>query len=305
MRVFVAGGTGTLGRPTIAALRAAGHDVHGVARNAERADELRRLDVKAVVGDLFDVAAMTTAVAGCDAVLHLATRIPPIDQMRRRAAWAENDRLRTVGARVLVDAALAARVPVYVQESITFIYASSDDVIDENAPIDAPWPLASARDAERETERFTAAGGRGIVLRFGLFYAHYAPSTQATVALARRRLFPTIDGERWVSSIHVGDAARAVVAALGAPAGVYDVVDDEPVSAAVYGDSLADAFGFRRPWRLPRFVARLVLGAGAAAVTRSQRVSNAKLKAATGWAPRHRSVVEGWRAVAAELARLG
>jgi NAD dependent epimerase/dehydratase family enzyme len=235
-------------------------------------------------------------------VLHLATRIPPLARMRRRSAWRENDRLRTDGARALVDAALAAGAGLYVQESITFLYADGgDDVIDEAAPIDAPWPLASAHDAERATARFAARGGRGVVLRFGLFYAAYAPSTRATIGLARRRMLPTIDGERWMSSIHVDDAAQALVAALAAASGVYNVVDDEPVRAREYAAALSAACGFGAAPRLPRACGRLLLGPGAPAILRSQRVTNAKLAAATGWSPRHRSVREGWRAIAAEL----
>src|SRR5690242_16039846 len=98
MRVFVAGGTGTLGRPTIGLLRGAGHEVHALARNDERAARLRALGAEPVVADLFDARAMTEAVTGMDAILHLATRIPPLNQMRKLAAWRDNDRLRSQGA---------------------------------------------------------------------------------------------------------------------------------------------------------------------------------------------------------------
>ena len=100
--------------------------------------------------------------------MHLATRIPPLAQMRKLANWRDNDRLRSQGASVLVNAALAAKARIYVQESITFLYQGLGDTqLFETAPIDAPQPLASARDAERETARFSARGGQGVVLRFG------------------------------------------------------------------------------------------------------------------------------------------
>jgi len=219
MRVFIAGGTGTLGRPTIRLLRAAGHEVHALARTAERCAPLRELGAEPVVGDLFDLRAMTETLAGMDAVLHLATRIPPLTQMRKLAAWRDNDRLRSQGASVLVSAAIAAKATIYLQESITFLYQSMGDTqLFETAPLDAPQPLASAREAERETARFTARGGQGIVLRFGAFYGADAPSTRDTVKLARRRMFPIIgSGDPYFSSIHVDAAAAAVVAALAIP----------------------------------------------------------------------------------------
>lgn len=303
MRVFVAGGTGTLGRPTLRLLRDAGHEVVGLARTVERGEELRKLGAEPVVGDLFDVRAMTAAVAGCDAIMHLATRIPPLAKMRKLANWRDNDRLRSQGASVLVTAALEAKVKIYVQESITFLYQSLGDTqIFETAPIDAPQPLASARDAERETARFTARGGQGVVLRFGSFYSADAPSTQATVALARRRMFPVMGpGDHYMSSIHVDDAAAATVAALAVPAGIYNVVDDEPLPMLEYVAALTDAFGFKRAFHLPLGIARIVFGPSIEAVTRSQRVNNTMFKAVSAWRPRYPSVRQGWPAVAATM----
>jgi nucleoside-diphosphate-sugar epimerase len=141
-----------------------------------------------------------------------------------------------------------------------------------------------------------------VVLRFGLFYAADAPSTRAAVALARRRLFPVLGaGDHFVSSIHVDDAAAATVAALAVPAGVYNVVDDEPLPQREYVRALTDAFGFRPARRLPLWAARLLLGAGIDALTRSQCVKNTMFKAVTTWTPRYPSVRQGWRAVAAAL----
>jgi len=304
MRVFVAGGTGTLGRPVVRLLVAAGHAVRALARTPERAEDLRRLGAEPVVADFFDARAMTAAVAGAEAILHLATRIPSLAQMRKLAAWRDNDRLRSQGASVLVNAALAVKARVYVQESVTFLYQDlGATMLFETAPIDAPQPLASARDAERETARFSARGGQGIVLRFGAFYGAEAPSTLATIGLARRRLFPIIGaGDHYVSSIHVDDAAAATVAALHVPAGIYNIVDDEPLPMREQVGAMTEAFGFRAARHLPLWIARLAFGSGIDVLTRSQRVNNTMFKAVSGWSPRHPSVRQGWRAVAATLA---
>jgi NAD dependent epimerase/dehydratase family enzyme len=78
------------------------------------------------------------------------------------------------------------------------------------------------------------------------------------------------------------------------------VTDDVPVMMRDYIEALRSAFGFRRPWALPRSFARLLLGSNAATLLRSQRVANARFKAATGWTPRFPSVREGWSAIAQE-----
>src|SRR5262245_60075547 len=303
MNVFVAGATGALGLATVQALLAAGHRVHGTARGEEKAARLRALGAEAVSVDLFDARALAETVAGSEAVLHLATKIPPPSRpwLLSRRFRLENDRLRSEASTLLVDAALAAQARVYVQESITFPYADArEEWIDEDSTLQPTPLLLSALDAERETKRFSEAGRRGIVLRFAGFYAPYARSTRDSVRLARYRLFPIFGtGESFFSSIHVDDAAA--VAALDARAGTYNVTDDQPVRFREYAEALADAFGFGRPARLPAAVARLALGPLAAVLLRSQRVSNRRFKDAAGWAPPHVSVREGWRSIAAAM----
>ena len=57
-----------------------------------------------------------------DAVLHLATRIQPLDRIGQPEAWRQNDRLRAGASAILVDAALAAGVKTYVQPTVTFVF---------------------------------------------------------------------------------------------------------------------------------------------------------------------------------------
>jgi 2-alkyl-3-oxoalkanoate reductase len=109
MRVFVAGATGVLGQPTVKGLVAAGHEARGSARGEEKTALLRSLGATPVNTDLFDAASVREAVAGCDVVVHLATKIPSFMRMRWKGAWKENDRLRRDATRNLVDAALVAK----------------------------------------------------------------------------------------------------------------------------------------------------------------------------------------------------
>jgi nucleoside-diphosphate-sugar epimerase len=204
MTVFVAGATGVLGRPVVRFLAAAGHRVRAVARGDAKAAAVDKLGAEAVRADLFDAQGLRRAVDGAAAVLHLATHIPPPSEGRRRSAWVENDRLRRDATRLLVDAALDAGAKVYVQESVTFLYRDGGDRwLDEESPLDVTTLLESANDAERETARFSAAGGRGVVLRYAAFYGPEASSTQTTLQLARYGLFPVFGGgENYFSSVH-------------------------------------------------------------------------------------------------------
>lgn len=306
MRVFVAGGTGVLGRATVRTLVEAGHRVRSTGRGKANANLVRSLGAEPVDVDLYDLNALRRAIAGSDAVLRLTTKIPPLMRMRNRAAWTETNRLRTIGARTLVDAAIAEHISTYIHESVTFVYADGGSRwLDEDASTDDGGTeiLGAALKGEQEAVRFTKTGGRGIVLRFGGFYGPDAPSTAETVTLVKRRMLPRVGtGRNYMSSIYVPDAARAVEAVLGAPAGIYNVCDDNPVPFAEYLSALAAAVGAPRPLRLPALVGRWMFGDIWRFLARSQRVSNAHLKKVSGWVPRIMSVAEGRSLVASQMA---
>ena len=106
--------------------------------------------------------------------------------------------------------------------------------------------------------------------------------------------------DTYVSSVHVRDAGEAVASALDAPSGIFNVVDDEPLTKRAYADALELASGTSAWVRVPGRAA-LVLGNRTTSLTRSLRVANDKFTAATGWSPRYPSAREGWAATAQVL----
>src|SRR5215216_5587988 len=112
--VFVTGATGVLGRATIPQLLASGYTIRALSRGEANDVAISALGAEPVRADLFDPKSLSRALAGADAVFHLATRIPPNSDMRRRSAWAENDRIRAEGTKNLVDAALATDARTFV-----------------------------------------------------------------------------------------------------------------------------------------------------------------------------------------------
>jgi dTDP-4-dehydrorhamnose reductase len=249
--------------------------------------------------NLFDHDAVVAAVAGHDAVVNLATAIPVGDQTSDQAAWVTTHRIREAGSHNLVDGAIAAGSARYVQESIAFLYADGGDaMVDESWPVEPTSITGSALTAEAEAARFAAHGGAGVGLRFGQFYgydsAHTVDAIEAVLAGRPAELGPEA---AYRSPITTDDAASAVVAALAVPSGVYNVVDDEPLSRADNVDALAAALGVAPPASRSLDVE---LPPAFSMMLRSQRVSNARLEAATGWRPGAPSAREGWAAVVAE-----
>jgi nucleoside-diphosphate-sugar epimerase len=304
MRVFVAGASGVIGRPLLAQLVGAGHEVTGTTRREDRAEGIRAAGARPAVLDVFDAAALEEAAraAAPDVVVHALTALPRRFNPRKNYLEATN-RIRTEGTRNLLAAARAAGAKRVVAESVAFLYAPEGDAVkDEAAPInvDAPGHFGEAMRALADLERQVseAEGVEGVVLRYGWLYG---PGTHfdrdgAQAEDARRRRLPIVGkGEGVFSFLHVEDAATATLAALEGEAGVYNVVDDEPAPMREWVPVFAELLGARPPRRVPARLARLV--AGSAAVTTATQLrgaSNAKAKRELAWEPRYRSWRQGF-----------
>ena len=303
MKIFVTGGTGVIGRRLVPILRRGGHDITAVGRSRAKWQELERQGAVPVDVDLYDFNAIAHAITGHDAVINLATHIPHSSTaMLLPWSWRENDRLRQHASAAIVDACLAAGVGRFVQESFAPVYPDCGDRwIDEATAISPVRYNRTVASAELAAERFARSGHTGIVLRFGSFYGSDAVQTRDLIAWVKKGRAP-LPGSAgaYISSVSHDDAATALAAAIDLPSGTYNVVDDEPVTHRVFVDSLADALGIDRPKLPPPWVARL-LGSVGEMLSRSQRISNAKLRRATHWVPAHPNVRLGWPAVLSEL----
>jgi nucleoside-diphosphate-sugar epimerase len=289
MDIFVAGATGVIGRRTVEQLVAAGHRVTAVARTEEKVAQLWDMGARPVTVDVFDAAAVADAVAGHQAVVNLATHIPPASRAAFRRAWRENDRLRTEASRNLAQAATAGGTEVLVQESVALLYADGGAAwLDEDAAVEPTVFTRSAVEAEHHAEAFR---GRAVTLRFAQFVAEDSGHIRQLLNLTRRGILPLVGrADAYESFVHVDDAASAVVAALAAPAGTYNVAESSPMTreehAAVFSEVLGRPVRLPPAWagRVPRFDH----------VARSRRVANGGLRRATGWTPVHDDMRPVW-----------
>jgi 2-alkyl-3-oxoalkanoate reductase len=307
VRVLVAGASGAIGRPLVAALVAAGHEVVGTTRREARAEALRAAGAEAVVCDLLEPGRARALVAETapDVVIDELTSLPQDFDIRRKDVYDANDRVRREGSGALIAAAAEHGVRRYLLQSIAFLYAPRGGMVkDEDAPAwdDAPPPFSRAVGVVRANERAVlAAPFEGVVLRYGFFYGPgtYFAGDGAMARQVQARRYPIVgDGGGTLSWIHVADAAAATAAAVerGAP-GIYNVVDDEPAPLRTWLPELADALGAKPPLRVPTWLARIAAGPYAvAAATVLRGASNDKAKRELGWRPRASSWREGFRA---------
>jgi nucleoside-diphosphate-sugar epimerase len=281
----------------------AGHEVVALSRSPANATRLQAAGARPVSVSLFDAAALQRALRGQDAVINLATHIPS-SSMRVLLpwAWSENDRIRKAGSATIANAALASGVRRFIQESFAPVYPDCGDRwIDETTPIAPVKYNRTVASAEAAAREFMRGAREAVVLRFGAFYGPDSVHIEEMISFVARGWAPLpSDPAAFISPLSHDDAAAAVLAALNAPAGVYNVVDDQPMRRRHYFGTLAEALNVAPPKILPHWMAYL-MGSLGPLLARSQRISNRKLRVATTWRPIHPSVREGWPATIRQM----
>jgi nucleoside-diphosphate-sugar epimerase len=287
------GGTGVVGTSAVRALVAAGHDVSATARTPEKARHVEALGATAVPADIYDQRSLVGMFDGCDAVVNAATRIPVGLRAAWPAAWRENDRLRTEGVRSVITAARKAHVRRVVQESVSLVYAArGDDWIDESSALDINHATEPACVAESLVQDFQTDLCAGVVLRLGLIVGD-DDSTRFWLRAARSGMPVGVGSpDDWVHLVHTDDIGPALVAALGAPSGVYNV-GAAPVRRRDLVQGYADAVG-RESGGFMGAMMRRFSGQRAEPLMRSLRVSSELFHSRTGWTPRRDRFDASW-----------
>ena len=303
-RVFVTGATGVLGRRVVRQLIDSGHSVTAVARNAEKANQLRQAGANPVTIDLFDAVALKAAFVGHDSVANLATSIPTGMSAANPFAWKANDRLRRDASRAICTAAGGTGIKRVIQESITFPYTAAGSTwINEDHERTYCKANQTVQNAEEAALGFaltdrSAPDRSAVVLRFGMFMAAESAHMNMVLTAARKGVFGLIgDLDSYISFIHADDAAAAVVAALHVPSGIYNVTESEPTLRSAHRDILSDIVR-RRLKKVPAVVVKLG-GGGADSMSRSQRISSQRLQEVSSWKAHHHCI-DSWSTVPKE-----
>jgi 2-alkyl-3-oxoalkanoate reductase len=309
MKIFLAGATGAIGKRLIPRLKEDGHTIAATTRHASKGDALRAAGADPIVLDALDRDAVLKAVEAArpDVIVHQMTALAGVRNMRKvDQELALTNRLRTEGTEYLLAAARAVGARRFIAQSYTGWpnIREGGPVKNEDDPLDPhpPQNMTQTLEAIRRLESMVAGAPDivGIVLRYGSFYG---PGTSLAtdgdiVEMVRGRKFPLIGSGAGVwSFIHIDDAAEATrLAVQRGPAGVYNIVDDEPAEAAVWLPELARVIGARPPLHVPVWLGRLAAGdVVVSMMTKVRGSSNEKAKRVLGWRPAYASWREGFR----------
>ncbi len=219
-------------------LRAAGHDVVGTTRSADKTAALRALGAEPAVVDVFDAAALTRIVQAAlpQVVIHQLTDLPYAPNTPGYEEGLDrNARLRIDGTRNLVAAAKKAGVRRLIAQSIAFVYAPGDGMRVESDPLDLAATGVRKRtvDGVVALEDATLQMPEGIVLRYGLLFG---PGTW----FEREK--------RGKPGLHVDAAAQAALLAVSKGArGIYNIAEDD---GAISSEKAKRELGFDASFRI-------------------------------------------------------
>jgi 2-alkyl-3-oxoalkanoate reductase len=308
MRILVAGGSGVVGRPLVAALVERGHKVTASTHRHEHLATVEALGARAVLMDGLDDAAVRRVVqdAAPEVIVNQMTALSA--PSRDYGRWlAVTNRLRCEATNTLMEAAHEAGAYRVVAQSASFMTGPvGPDITDEASPLylDSPEPIRSHIVANNAAEQLvvTSSDLDGVVLRYGFLYGEgtaIGPGGDIVSAVAAGAMPIVGDGAGRYPFVHVRDAVSAAVHAVHhGRRGIYNVVDDEPAPQAEWLPFLAKLLNAPAPRRVSADDAAEQLGAQAVYYgTQLKAASNTKAKSELGLSLEFPSWRAGFRSV--------
>jgi dihydroflavonol-4-reductase len=260
LKVFITGATGFVGSHVAQELSRRGADLRVLVRPTSKLENLGALPVETVTGDLLQVEALRPAVAGCDAVVHVAAdyRLWVTDPEKMLAA-------NVTGTRDLLRIAREEGVPrvVYTSSVATMGFFSDGRLANEETPVCLDDMIGfykrSKYLAEQEAVAAVRAGQQVIILNpttpVGSCDIKPTPSGRIVVDFLNRKFPAYMD--TGLNLVDVNEVARTHADALetGRPGERY-ILGGENLTLKQMLDKMSAITGLPSPtMRVPYSVA--------------------------------------------------
>lgn len=286
MRIFVTGGTGTIGTPVIAELLAHGHSILALARSEASAQAIERAGAEVLRGDLSDLDVLRTGVAQSDGVISLAFgRDYSTSEALTRGIAQESAALATLG-----EALIGSGRPIVAASGTPWIPGRASTEAD---PLPTDGPVGARSRSLAALFELAERGVRSASVRLPRTVHNEGKGGFAGLLVdAARRLgvagYPGDGRQRW-PAVHALDVAVLFRLVLeSAPAGTsWHAVADE-------GDAVKDiASVVGRRLGLPvEQVPDDTFGPFGPIFAMDQPASSAHTREVLGWQPTHPSLLE-------------
>jgi uncharacterized protein len=283
MRVTVTGASGLIGSALVAELRERGDEVTVLSRHPSRAREA--LGVEAVGWDPLVEAAPVQALAGADAVVHLAgENIAQRWSAQAKRAIRES---RVAGTRNLIAGLEAAGAAETDQRPRTLISGSAvgyygprgEEPLDEDSPPGGDFLAEICIAWEAEAAKASELGMRVVLVRTGVVLDREGGALAKMLPPFRLGVGgPVAGGEQYMSWVHREDLVGMICAALDDErwSGPINGTAPEPVRNREFSHALGHALHRPSLLPVPGFALGLLYGEMAEIVTTGARVMPAK-----------------------------
>jgi nucleoside-diphosphate-sugar epimerase len=287
MRIFLTGATGYIGTAVLEAMLRGGHDVTGLVRDPEKAEQMARRGIRAIVGELSKPASYDAAAEECDALVHTASEHSKRRQKVDRQAI---DALTSTAER----RAAAGKAAIIVYTSGVWVLGPTQGQATEDAALRPPAHVAWR--PEHEQLVLDAARDRRIrtiVVRPGIVYGGARGIVGDLLKDALNGLVRVVgEGQNHWPCVYDRDLADLYARVVANPeaAGVFHASDEADERVADIVESIASHCKVRPDVRhVPIAEARAKMGTYADALALDQIVRSPRARA-IGWAPTLRSV---------------
>jgi nucleoside-diphosphate-sugar epimerase len=294
MRVLIVG-CGYVGKPLGAELARQGHEVFGLRRSADAADEFRSLGIQPLQGDVTRRDQLQALPGPFDWVVNLVAS--------SRGGVAEYREVYLQGARNLVEWLQANPCKKFVYTSSTGVYGQMDgSQVKETSPTE---PGVETAQVLLETEKGFLDAARdkrfpAVLLRVAGIYGpdrghHFKQFLKNEATIPGR-------GERFMNMIHVDDLVGIIATCLknARPGELYNAVDEEPVAQVNFYRWMSETLG---KW-MPQFVAE-DMGESRKRGLTNKKVLNRKLKMELGYQFKYPTFRQGYTAEIQRLDQAG
>ncbi|HZV33440.1 MAG TPA: SDR family oxidoreductase [Verrucomicrobiae bacterium] len=290
MRTLIIG-CGYVGTALGAELARQGHEVFGVRRANENADELQNAGIKPLIADVTKPAELAALPGPFDWVVNCVSST--------RGGVEEYRAVYLEGTRNLIEWLAAAPPKKFVYTSSTSVYGQTDgSAVKESSPTE---PASETSRVLVETEKLLLDAAQqkkipAVILRVAGIYG--PERGHLFLQYLKNEAKIAGKGERIINMIHRDDLVGVIIAALknGRPGEIYNAVDDEPVAQIHFFRWLSETLG---KW-MPPFATEEENAERKRGLT-NKKVQNRRLKMELGYQFKYPNFRKGYTA---EIQRL-